>query len=342
MRTDACPLDYRYRPSGLSGPADLAADVVYVVGGLYGNVEALRAVLEMKRRDETETGLRVRLVFNGDFNWFDCADESFGTINREVLAHHALRGNVETELALLRERGGCGCNYPSWVDDETVALSNEIIQRLGETADRCAGIRQRFAELAMHCVVDVGEQRVAIVHGDAESLAGWHFAVEAMPDAGGGDTPRSSTGARADAARARIAGYFDQARVLAFACTHTGLPFMQDFAIGGRPHLIVNNGAAGLPNFEGELYGILTRIAAHPARPAASLYGIGIEGVRFDALPIRYDTAAWWARFSSTWPPGSAARRGYERRIRCGPDYRIGQARRLGESSMERRPMTVR
>ena len=45
-------------------------------GGLYGNVEALHEILAMKARDE-RNGPEVRLLFNGDFNWFDIDDQSF-------------------------------------------------------------------------------------------------------------------------------------------------------------------------------------------------------------------------------------------------------------------------
>ena len=37
-----CPIDYRYAPESLNRQPDLTADVVYVVGGLYGNLPALR------------------------------------------------------------------------------------------------------------------------------------------------------------------------------------------------------------------------------------------------------------------------------------------------------------
>ena len=44
-RGRSCPLAYRYQPEGLAEPARLSADTLYVVGGLYGNLAALRAVL---------------------------------------------------------------------------------------------------------------------------------------------------------------------------------------------------------------------------------------------------------------------------------------------------------
>ena len=52
-RGRACPLAYRYQPAALAQPAPLEAATLYVVGGLYGNLPALEAVLE---RAEQEPG----------------------------------------------------------------------------------------------------------------------------------------------------------------------------------------------------------------------------------------------------------------------------------------------
>src|SRR5260221_8457965 len=100
----ACPLHYRYSPAVFGRDADLEAETLYIVGGLYGNRAALAAVLEMAAREP----VAPTLVFNGDFNWFDIADADFRAINEEVLQHIALRGNVETELAARSEERRVG------------------------------------------------------------------------------------------------------------------------------------------------------------------------------------------------------------------------------------------
>ena len=56
-RGRSCPLVYRYQPDALAQPAQLEADTLYVVGGLYGNPYALQAVLE---RAHQEPGARRR------------------------------------------------------------------------------------------------------------------------------------------------------------------------------------------------------------------------------------------------------------------------------------------
>ena len=109
----SCPLVYRYQPEALAQRAQLEADALYVVGGLYGNPTALRAVLE---RADTEPGGPPAIVFNGDFHWLDVDPDDFQAISETVLAHHAIKGNVEAELGS-DEDAGCGCAYPDYISE---------------------------------------------------------------------------------------------------------------------------------------------------------------------------------------------------------------------------------
>jgi hypothetical protein len=301
----SCPADYRYGAAALARAAELRVDSLWIAGGLYGNLFALAALLEAYA---AETGAKA-LVFNGDFHWFDIATEDFRAVNDAVLGFHALRGNVETELARPLAGADCGCGYPQWVDDATVARSNQIIQRLRHTARRITHARERLAALPMHLRVDVGDARIAVVHGDGDSLAGWAFSQETLA---------SPEGERA--ARARFA----EAQVDVFASSHTCLPVLQRFAGGG---VVVNNGSAGMPNFFGELRGLATRIALTPSRSA--LYSCQAGGVFVEGVSLRYDKTAWERRFLEQWPPGSDAHASYYRRITRGPDYARPQALRL-------------
>src|SRR3989454_11942566 len=165
----SCPRSYFFGPQALAGEARLSVDSLWVAGGLYGNPFALDALLEAYDRE----GGAKALVFNGDFHWFDVDPLEFGRIDAAVLGFHALRGNVETELAAPGADAGCGCGYPDWVDDATVERSNRILERLRATAQsRQAGLR-RLAALPMHTVAHIGNERVAVAHGDYASLAGW-------------------------------------------------------------------------------------------------------------------------------------------------------------------------
>jgi len=302
-----CPLHYRYTPAALARPADFRAETLYVVGGLYGNRPALDAVLTLCEREAGP----VTLVFNGDFNWFNVDPGSFVAINETVLQYRVLRGNVETELASDDPAAGCGCAYPEWVDAAVVARSNAIMRQLQSVARDFPDLCARLAAAPMHRVAAVGDLRVGIVHGDAESLAGWRFSQEALDD---------------HTQDAWLSAAFEQARVRIFACSHTCLPVLRRIELPTGTGIVVNNGAAGMPNFRGTRHGLITRIATRPARGGESLYGVCVDDVHIDALPLCYDPAAWEQAFLANWPVGSPAYESYYSRIVQGPDYAIAQA----------------
>jgi len=289
-------------------PPVLVADTFYVIGGLYGNVEALHAILRMQEH-EAKRGPTPVLVYNGDHNWFDIDPQSFIEINQAALAGVAIRGNVEAELAR-PSADGCGCNYPDDVAPALVERSDAIMRRLQQTAEGFPAMREALAALPKLATIAVGGERIGIVHGDAHSLAGWSFAADRL------------SAAREDA----FDPVWRAADVRAFASTHTCLPYARDFEVDGEQRLIINNGAAGMANFAGTTHGVITRISNDPRVPAASLYGMQLGAVRFDALPVRFDLARWVARFLANWPPGSAAHLSYFDRIVGGPQFALSQA----------------
>ena len=144
--TRSCPLDYRLAAADMAGPAALHAETLYVIGGLYGNPEAMAAIERMRQR-EAAAGRDVRLVFNGDFNWFNRDAQNFRRINEAVRPHVAMRGNIEAELAREDNAAGCGCNYPDYVDPGVVRRSDEIFGLLYETARDFPDVRAWLAGL---------------------------------------------------------------------------------------------------------------------------------------------------------------------------------------------------
>lgn len=300
----SCPLDYRYGAGALAQSATLCADALWIAGGLYGNSFAFRSLEEMAHAERGETAL----VFNGDFHWFDVDDGNFAEIEKGVALHIATRGNVETEIAAPNADAGCGCAYPEWVDDGDVERSNRIIERLRRTARRAPGAAARLASLPMYRIAEVRGVRIAIVHGDDESLAGWNFSQEMLATAAG---------------RRRAQDAFARAQARIFASSHTCLPVLREIGAAG---VVVNNGSAGMPNFLGTDYGLATRIAAAPH--ADAIYGCRIDGLHVEAVPIRFDTRAWLKAFLAQWPDGSDAHCSYHRRIVHGPNYPLERARR--------------
>ena len=291
-----CPVSYRYSPRVFDREPDLAAETLYVVGGLYGNVEALEEIARMAGRERGP----VSIVFNGDFHWFDVGHADFAAIEMGVRAHRAIRGNVETEMAGEDSGAGCGCAYPADVSDAIVSRSNEILARLRQTARGRAGARERLGALPMHLVARVGEARVGIVHGDAASLAGWGFARDRLDD---------------PAHHRWVDSMFAAAKVDVFASTHTCEPALRSFG----PGAVANNGASGMPNFPGRRAGLLTRIGVGPLAGDGAVEGFVRAGACVELVEIAYDHERWMRRFLTSWPEGSPAHESYFRRIADGP-----------------------
>jgi len=136
-------------------------------------------------------------------------------------------------------------------------------------------------------------------------LAGWRFSHESLADPAQWD---------------KVQDFFSQAQVRIFACSHTCLPVIRGFQLSQGRGYVVNNGAAGLPNFRDSRYGILTRISARAMKQAA-LYGVRVDAVYVDAIAVPYDHQTWQQDFLALWPPGSAAYDSYFDRILQGPDF---------------------
>lgn len=308
-----CPLRYRYGASAMATLEPRTAQTLYVVGGLYGNVPALDAIEQMAAAETTAP----TLCFNGDFNWFNIDNRQFSEINRRVLAHDAIVGNVEAEFDAASDDAGCGCAYPDNVDSRIVARSNAIHAQLKATARRHPELAARISRLPMFARYRVGNCRVGVVHGDADSLAGWRFDVSEL------DAPSAAPWLRA---------VFGEAQVDVFASTHTCLPGMRGFALNiaqetqaNRCGWVVNNGATGMPNFAADRSGLCTRIALSPS-PHETVHEICVAGAYVSLLPVRYDDARWQADFLHQWPEGSAAWLSYWARITEGTPFSPEQA----------------
>ncbi len=304
----SCPLRYRYGAAALAALPERHADTLYVVGGLYGNLPALNQIEALAAAEPTPP----TLCFNGDFNWFNVDPAGFEQINRRVLQHHAIQGNVEAELDSATDDAGCGCAYPASVDAGTVARSNQIHQHLRHTAARYPDLTRRLATLPMAARYRVGPTRVAVVHGDADALAGWGFDVDALDD------PTTLPWLRS---------VFSAAQTDIFASSHTCLPAMRRIALGHpQAGWVLNNGAAGMPNLPGDLRGLCTRIALTPS-PHPVLHEVQALGLYLALLPVAYDNPRWQADFLAQWPQGSAAHQSYWSRIRQGTTFSAARAK---------------
>lgn len=307
-----CPVHYRYQRGELGRAPRVRADTAWVVGGLYGNVEALHAI-RAQVEAERATGRRAALVFNGDFHWFDADPDDCLAIQRAVQAERAIAGNVELELAQPEPGAGCGCAYPGFVDDATVDRSNRIIGRLRANVNEVRDLRDSLVGLPRLLRLAVGGTITGVIHGDPESVAGWRFAFERVTDPA---HPLST---------AQVRAWANESGVDAFACSHTCLPWAAPFG----DIVVINNGSAGMPNFSGDPRVLVTRIAGDASPHPDSLYAIEKDGVRWEAVAVAYDVDAWLQRFRRIWPPGSPAYESYHGRMTRGPEHDLDAVKAL-------------
>lgn len=302
----ACPVDYRLPPDAFAGEPERRCDVLYVVGGLYGNPFALEAVKALVAAEDGP----VLTVLNGDMHWFDKTAENFAALEDAVAAagegYVPLVGNVEAELRRQQDVGvGCGCAYPDCTDDESVSRSNRIHRMLSAAVEQELGLKERLAGRPSTLTVAVAGAKVGITHGDEKLLGGWDCSRESLQDILRQD----------ELDRFMAANDLD-----VLATTHTCAPVALAMARG----CVINNGAAGLPNFKGQRYGLCVRIARTPAREA--LFGTCQDGLYVQAVPVRYDHDAYLAWFDGLWDDVSPAAVSYRARIVEGPDDRVADA----------------
>ncbi|MCE2746473.1 MAG: hypothetical protein LW710_11295 [Burkholderiales bacterium] len=297
----SCPIRYQYGAAKIAQAPLVACDVLYVVGGLYGNGFALNAVENLAAQ---EAG-HVRICFNGDFNWFNKSPEDFIQINQRVLKHDCILGNVEAELGEPLDAADCGCAYPENVDQGVVDRSNFIHTELKRCAQQHPDLLGELLQKPYFARYSVGSLNVAVVHGDGDSLAGWRFDPAHLQ--------------QADEAPWRAA-LFEKAQVNMFASSHTcSAAFhsepLQNGQIG-HTGLISNNGAAGMASEPGSLNGLFTRISATPLSNSSLVFqSTQLNGVWVEQVRVKIDQAAWQQHFLSQWPEGTAAHTSYFKRI---------------------------
>lgn len=79
-----CPVDYTLH---FDVSPTQRCDTLYVVGGLYGNAEALETLKHIIEPN-------ALVVFNGDIHWFDASVEFFVRFKAPRVLRHVRIGNV--------------------------------------------------------------------------------------------------------------------------------------------------------------------------------------------------------------------------------------------------------
>lgn len=297
----SCPLDYHIPAELYENRSEIKCEILYVVGGLYGNLEALKSLNQQIKKEKN-----VLVVFNGDMHWFDKTIEDFQNIEKMAESHVTLLGNVEAELIRNEDIGvGCGCSYPDCVFTEAVNRSNMIHAELKSVIGQMPKMKSILAKRSRVAIAKIGEQRIAITHGDEQSLAGWKCSRESLID---------------ELRQAELNTWMKEQGFDVLATTHTCAPA----AILLKHGVVINNGAAGMPNFKGEIYGLISRISLEP-NPEA-IYRCKIGKLFVEAVPLRYNQKNYLTWFDRLWSADSPAAISYRERIIFGPDDTIEKA----------------
>ena len=181
----SCPIGYRVTPAHLSASPLLdlkEGSSLYVVGGLYGNLQALRFIEDLTASHSDSP----TVIYNGDFHFFDKNRAVFDEVQRKIVGNEsafvlATAGNVEKEIAS-KDSVSCGCDYPEYTDPNVTKRSDAIVGLLKVNAEPHAAdldslpILRRVALTAL----DSTKIKVGIIHGSLSSLSGWEYAVESV------------------------------------------------------------------------------------------------------------------------------------------------------------------
>lgn len=298
-----CPIDYSIGDDFFSKKEDeIMCETVYVVGGLYGNYQALDEIIRLSLAEKEN----VTIVFNGDIHWFDKDLIDFKAVESVVKKHIPLLGNVETELFRKEDIDvGCGCSYPDCVDEEAVMRSNEIhsMMKANIVADKT--IVKELSSRKKGIVVRIDDIRIAITHGDEKSLAGWMCSRDNLMNS---------------ARQEELKTWLGKNGIGVLATTHTCAPA----AISIENHVVINNGAAGMPNFKNTKYGVITRISRYANEKA--IYRAIKNNLFVEAIPVNYDFKKFITWFDSSWSLNSPASISYRDRIVHGTNDKIEDA----------------
>ena len=290
-----CSLEYILQKNWAADVKMIESDVIYIVGGLYGNRYALEIINKMAH-DEN-----AKVVFNGDMHWFDVEKEDFLKIEELSKDSIKLLGNVEFELLNNTSSLGCGCNYPEDVSDGVVERSN-IIHNMMKGNIKGDQILNDIKERSKTLVLDIFGKKIAITHGDEKSMSGWKCSNENL---------------KLVSRKKELDNWFKENDIDILATTHTCLPVVYD---NGR-NIVINNGAAGMANIQGETFGLFTRIAKNSHKKA--IYSEYRDGLYVELVKVDFDIEKFKLWFEKVWPDDSPASISYKNRIINGTSLTI-------------------
>lgn len=290
-----CSLEYILQKDWTKKSKKLEEEVIYIVGGLYGNRYALEIINKMAQ-DEN-----AKVVFNGDMHWFDVEKEDFLKIEELSKNSIKLLGNVEFELLNNTSSLGCGCNYPEDVSDGVVERSN-IIHNMMKENIKGDQILNDIKKRSKTLVLDFFDKKIAITHGDEKSMSGWGC---------------SNDNLKLESRKQELDNWFKENDIDILATTHTCSPVIYD---NGR-NIVINNGAAGMANIQDQTFGLFTRIARSKHEKAIISQEIGELFV--ELVKVDFDIEKFKLWFGKIWRDDSPASISYKNRIINGTSLTI-------------------
>lgn len=290
-----CSLDYILKKDWTKKIIKCDNDVLYIVGGLYGNSFALD-IINKKAKEEN-----AKIIFNGDMHWFDVEEKDFLKIEENSKNGLKLLGNVEYELINPIDNLGCGCNYPEDVDQGVVERSN-IIHRMMKDNLTDENTLSSIKKREKTAVVEFFAKKIAITHGDEKSMSGWECSYDNLQN-----------GERQE----ELSCWFANNKIDILATTHTCLPVVYN---NGK-NIVINNGAAGMANVKNATYGLITRIAKTSSKDA--IVSEKIDDLYIELVKIEFDITKFVSWFESTWSENSPASISYKNRIVNGTSLEI-------------------
>lgn len=220
------------------------SEPVLICGGAYGNLQALEALAEL----QLALGISDACVIHSGDAVAYCADTETSVQFMAARRWHAIKGNVEEQIALGAADCGCGFEEGSACDVASARWYAHAVATLSVQS------RQWMSGLPGQLTFSISGISARVVHGSVQQTNRFMFA--SLPDI---EFEQELDDANADLV---IAG-------------HTGIPFTR--AIGNR--CWHNTGALGMPANDGT-----SRVWASVIRPEPDGLGITHHAIEFDAL----------------------------------------------------------
>lgn len=311
----SCPMDYVLKEEMFEKSIKGDYDTLYIIGGLYGNkfaAEEIENIVENGRKK----GEKSIVVLNGDSHWFDKDEKTFYEIEDKIKKWIPMQGNVEMEMTRISDIGvGCGCAYPECVDDESVERSNKIHGELKKIALNDKVLREELSLRPKVQIFSISDKKICVTHGDEKLLGGWGCSIDSLSS---------------EKRQEELKEWMDKKNISVMAVSHTCSPVFIGYGKDGEENgeiseaAVINNGAAGLPNFNNGRYGIISRVSRYKSKDA--IYRTKIGDIYVEGIPVNYNVDKFVEWFDKIWEKGSAAEISYRGRIVDSVDVDIESA----------------